>query len=364
VCNIALCILQQKLMDFDRGVLGTIDFDDQIWLPVVREHLLPIPDTFNYSWIFLDEVQDISPVQFQLLHRVFNACKNARILAAGDGYQAIYGFRGADKSIDKLKEFPGKITRYSLPLCRRCPKNHVAIAKLLLPSICTFDENGNGKVNLVKSFDSIATKDWILCRYMKPIVVAAFELIKTHLKPVCIIGEKDVKEQLKTFFQNLNNNTTVEETLQKAENELKREKKYCFETGTANKIPYLEDLHECICFLAKKFETKTAVLEFIKEVFKKKTGKISCSTVHRAKGQSIKANIWVLATQKTPTAPKISEFTKEERNIWYVALTRCKYMKENDNCLNFYLQSNPTPNTENNISAMIIPQEFYPLLKL
>lgn len=86
---------------------GMIDFDDVLMLTY---KIMSSPDydrskyiMSSYSWIQVDEVQDLNPLQFALIE--FLKTSNPTVLYLGDERQAIYGFLGADeKSIAKLKQ--------------------------------------------------------------------------------------------------------------------------------------------------------------------------------------------------------------------------------------------------------------------
>lgn len=83
-----------------------LDYDDLILeaLKLIRE--CDIPDK-NFTCLFVDEFQDINPVQFDLI-RAFHKL-GRELFVIGDPNQAVYGFRGSDaRCFDKLKEeYPG-----------------------------------------------------------------------------------------------------------------------------------------------------------------------------------------------------------------------------------------------------------------
>lgn len=79
--------------------LDVIDFDDMLYLT----HRLNAPFRPLTDWLFVDEVQDLSPLQHALLGRMIKP-DTGRGCFVGDSFQAIYAFRGADSdSMDKLK---------------------------------------------------------------------------------------------------------------------------------------------------------------------------------------------------------------------------------------------------------------------
>jgi superfamily I DNA/RNA helicase len=72
-------------------------FDDMVFWPVYNKWKLP-----EYEYILIDEVQDYNPVQIEVISNFAKA--GSRVVAVGDRQQAIYGWRGAIKAMDKLKE--------------------------------------------------------------------------------------------------------------------------------------------------------------------------------------------------------------------------------------------------------------------
>ena len=80
------------------------DFDDLISLPAALIREGRAGRAFKH--IIVDEYQDISPGQYELLRCL--AGTHARICAVGDSDQAIYGFRGADfrNFLDFRHDFP------------------------------------------------------------------------------------------------------------------------------------------------------------------------------------------------------------------------------------------------------------------
>jgi len=88
---------------------GTFDFDDMLIkcyeLLCQNEDLLThYQERFDY--FFIDEFQDINPVQYELVKMLSDKTKN--VFAVGDDDQSIYHFRGSDPSIilNFEKDFP------------------------------------------------------------------------------------------------------------------------------------------------------------------------------------------------------------------------------------------------------------------
>ncbi len=87
---------------------GLWDFDDLISLPaeLIREGRA----AYGFSHIVVDEYQDISPGQYQLLRCLVSG--STKVCAVGDSDQAVYGFRGADlrNFLDFRHDFPDAAT--------------------------------------------------------------------------------------------------------------------------------------------------------------------------------------------------------------------------------------------------------------
>lgn len=85
-----------RLYEAALAARGEWDFDDLIRIPValISQGAVP-PQCQGYSHIVVDEYQDVSPMQYNLL-RGLSLASGAHVWAVGDPDQAIYAFRGAD----------------------------------------------------------------------------------------------------------------------------------------------------------------------------------------------------------------------------------------------------------------------------
>lgn len=96
--------LDQALLIYQRQLesRGALDFDDlliQVW----QETKAGKVDCRPFSYLLVDEFQDINPIQYQLI-REWNR-QGRELFVIGDPDQAIYGFRGADpKCFDRLRK--------------------------------------------------------------------------------------------------------------------------------------------------------------------------------------------------------------------------------------------------------------------
>ncbi len=114
-----------------RKAADAIDFLDML---IYSAHLLEThPDLYQdyrdkHRYVFVDEFQDISPIDFRLIDLF-----SENLFAVGDDDQAIYGFRGGDSSI--MREKFGKrrnVTHYKITRNYRSTSTIVRHAKALI----------------------------------------------------------------------------------------------------------------------------------------------------------------------------------------------------------------------------------------
>lgn len=139
-CPIATVIEKARLgLRWSAENFTTIDFEDMIWLPLVR-HL----QMWQNDWILVDEAQDTNPARRALARMMLRP--SGRAVFVGDPKQAIYGFTGADgDALDIIrKEFCA--TELPLTVTYRCPKLVVAEAQRWVRHIQAHQSAPEGKV--------------------------------------------------------------------------------------------------------------------------------------------------------------------------------------------------------------------------
>lgn len=121
---------QKRLEEFN-----AFDIDDLLYMTVAlfkdNEHILQEYGR-RYSWILIDEFQDINPIQYELI-LLLTSREKANLFIIGDPDQAIYGFRGSSRQIERrfMEEFSHmKIIR--LNRSHRCPGNVLKAASQIL----------------------------------------------------------------------------------------------------------------------------------------------------------------------------------------------------------------------------------------
>ena len=132
--RIKLLQISQKLRD-ERIASGQLSFDDQMFYAAkIAQEVEKVGELerAKYKVVLLDEYQDTSQSQVRMLSALYK--DGHPVMAVGDPYQAIYGWRGA--AIGTIKEFPNsfaidgdpeKVAEYKLSTTFR---NDEAILKL------------------------------------------------------------------------------------------------------------------------------------------------------------------------------------------------------------------------------------------
>lgn len=90
------------------------DFADMI--KVATEKIRDLPEEcFQYRYILVDEVQDLSYGKYSLLKALLDKCPGCRLYCVGDDWQSIYRFTGSDLTlINDFTTFFNKVTYKSL----------------------------------------------------------------------------------------------------------------------------------------------------------------------------------------------------------------------------------------------------------
>jgi hypothetical protein len=304
----AICSVVLEQGFNDRAIF---DFDDQLYVPVMDGWVFP-----TYSDVFVDECQDLSPVQHAMLSCL--ASKGARIIAVGDRHQAIYGFRGAlVDSMDKLKR-QFNMTELPLSISYRCPKSVVAEAQVLCPTIRHREDAPEGKVIFnERDPDFYKDREMIICRNNAPLFRNILKYIRAR-KP-CEVRSNFI-DSFQGFIRGFKCKSTSE-LIPKLEAWFEKETAAANAKGFAGKAFGIKDKYETAVLLAKEFGTVEALLDAVKRLSLGATGPIF-STIHKAKGLESNS-VYLLRPDLIPAFYAVSkEQRQQEDNLLYVAITR------------------------------------------
>jgi len=308
----------ESTLSFCKKQTSIIDFDDMIYMPMVLNTSFK-----RYDYVFIDEAQDTSHVQRNLLTKMLKY--RGRLIAVGDSSQAIYGFRGADSgSMDAIKrEFSAK----SLPLSisYRCAKSIVTKAQTVNSQILPFDGNPEGSVTFKHTYNpsDFNASDAILCRNTAPLVAMAFALIRKGVSPN-VLG-RDIGKGLISLCQKWKSVTKVDALIDKLDST------YVLAVakadGDESKLVNFSDQIECIRIFSDEMPSGdnrvTTLCSIIDNFFgDTQDNRITLCTVHKSKGLEWH-KVYLLDPEKfQPQWVNLEWQRVQERNIEYVAITR------------------------------------------
>jgi DNA helicase-2/ATP-dependent DNA helicase PcrA len=334
----SIAVATQRTLDACKKDDGSIDFNDQLWLPVVLGY--PVE---QFSRIVCDELQDTNHCQVELLRKALSP--NGRLFGFGETLQAVYTFRGAGIGLEPIiKSFNMK--QMPLSISYRCPIAVVKEAQQINPEMQWAPDTIQGSVSTLVP-DLLPTRlligDTVLSRTNAPLIRLFMKCLSNGI-PVGMAG-KDVGARLLKFVENSSSIDTtqlLEYTDQWAKDEIERRKK----RNPNAKTDAIDDHVECIRALAEDTNSIVVVVDRIKKMLLvPPAARVTLSTVHRFKGREsdrcylldftfpVRAAYWrqYASTKKgdpdkwsAEVAQKIQQESIEERNIMYVAITRAK----------------------------------------
>ena len=307
-----------------------VDFTDMIEKFIVSK-LCP-----NFDITFIDEAQDLSPIQWKMVDII---TKNSKyIILAGDDDQAIYGWAGAD-----VKKFQQKFSKKDiiLPQSYRVPLKVQDIADKILnliPDDRRIKKQWQarkevGDVSYVCNLEDVPLDEgnWlVLARYNDKL-----NRLKPFLKERGIYFEyKDRKSYKVTLFRTILNYIRWQkgDELSLAEvkdvfeytstnEELTEERMYNLEEfGYDKNIPWYDeftsDYEECL-YIREMLSNREEL---------RKTPRVKLSTIHSAKGGEADNVLLILDNTKTirEALEKSTDKQDEEHRVWYVGVTRTK----------------------------------------
>jgi DNA helicase-2/ATP-dependent DNA helicase PcrA len=315
---------------------GIVDFNDQLWLPIVYD--LPFE---SYERIFLDEAQDTSMVQIEMLCRCLT--KTSRVCMFGDRNQALYHFRGAGMG---MEPFINRLAAKRLPLSisYRCPKNVVTLAHRIVPELEAAPGAPDGiveDIDYARMLSSLKMGDTVLSRRNSSLLRLFMTLLRLRI-PVGL-SRNDIGKSLTAFITKLdakNAGDVHSKTKEWAEKETKRRT----DKDPDAKVDFINDRVECIEILCDNANSLQDVFDKLEKLLVTPTGgRVLLSTVHAAKGLEwdrvfmldftfpINTSFWMqYAHGGSPEewaagmAEKVFADDQAERAVWYVSVTRSK----------------------------------------
>jgi len=293
----------------------------------------------KYDVVFIDEAQDLSPIQWKMVEIIG---KNSKyVILAGDDDQAIYGWAGADVLKFIATESKKNIV---LPQSYRVPVvvQHLA-DKILdrIPDDRRVKKNWKprdeeGSINHITAIEDapLYKGDWLVLARTND----RLEKLKPILKDMGIYFQlKGRKSYKATLFRSVLNYTRWADKGDKLSiSELKDILEY---TGTnLNPYPTEERLYDLKEFgfgntdrWFDVFKNDPEECLYIREMLRQKeelrlNARVQLSTIHSAKGGEATNVLLILDNTKTIREATDKSFEKadEENRVWYVGVTRTK----------------------------------------
>lgn len=286
-------------MAFDRQ----IDYDDQILMPTV------FPAPFDKVPLnLLDESQDFSELNHAMLWKMIG---DTRVIAVGDKFQSIYGFRGAHEDSMGLLEKAFNMKALALTTCFRCPQLVVKEARFRAPMMNWKDGAEEGNVRHLAQWDitEFPIDATILCRNNAPLFRMAMLLLRNGRYPE-LVGS-DIGKALIKIMKKLGDSNMESKMAMDALDFWKQDK--LAKTRDPGKI---HDQYECMALFLQEAETLGGAIAYAERLIAT-AGGIKLMTVHKAKGLEWD-NVYILDRQL------VNLQRSQDRNLLYVAMTRAK----------------------------------------
>jgi len=312
----AWALLDDILIEsINQAYRGTIDYDDQLYMTTLFGAALP-----RFPLTLVDEAQDLSPLNHQMIAQLV---QNRRIIAVGDHFQSIYGFRGAvsDGMADLKKRFNMK--EFKLSVSFRCPQAIVTEARSRAPDMKWAEGAIQGEI-----IDLSDRKyQWgpnlfprscaIICRNNAPIFSLGLKLLRAG-RSVTIRGMDISKRLIKILQEFGDTNMPREELL----GHLARWRQVQLSSGKLSEET-IEDRYACLRVFAEAAPTLAGAISHAEKLFSSE-GPIELLSGHKSKGLEWN-HIFHLDPWRVPSQFARSwEEKEQEANLGYVITTRAK----------------------------------------
>lgn len=337
--------LIDRCMEVDRDKY--IDYNDQIWLPIILD--LPLA---RYDLLLVDEAQDLSRCQQELAMRA-----SKKLIMCGDPKQAIYGFAGADSSSmarmqKRLEETEFGCKVLPLTMTFRCGKNIVKAANKYVPDLEAHPKNPEGKVyrraiegppfvtavlddsgnwsedgirpSQLGYRHQVKDGDMVLCRVNAPLVQECFKFLKEGRKAT--IQGRDIGKNLISTINRMKCHSVVD-LVEKLDEWRVQEMR--MENAKQNpseaKLLMISDRHACLMCFCEGCNTIEEVIGRIESVFTdSQSVGVLLSSIHKAKGLEA-SRVFFLMPDYAPCPHPMAKTPmarEQEFNLLYVGMTR------------------------------------------
>jgi DNA helicase-2/ATP-dependent DNA helicase PcrA len=273
---------------------GNIDFNDQLYMPALFGGSFP-----RFPLVMVDEAQDLSPINHELVRKL---CRTSRLIAVGDPFQSIYGFRGAMTHGMEIQRTAFSMSALPLSISFRCPSAIVENARWRAAGFRAFREGGSVSSLSWLALEEIQEDSAIICRNNAPLFKVALNLL-SHGRSVSMAGT-DIGPKLLHILRRLG-----DESLSRPAVLLAIEDWHAKRPDSTS----ARDLADCLRLFASNSRTLDEAIAYVEFLFKQ-SGRIHLSTGHKAKGLEWE-NVYHLD-------PWLLDNNEQDLNLRYVIQTR------------------------------------------
>jgi len=296
---------------------GLIDFNDMI------EKFLKAEDTKSFQVIIVDEAQDLSKLQWNMLDKIMrdSMSANPRVWIAGDDDQAIFGWAGADVRsfqlwqgkdvlLTKSQRVPIDVQTKALDVISRVGINR--IQKDYLPK----EERGEiiERFKLTDLITDMEKGDWLILTRTNSLLKPILPQLKRH---GLFFQTAQGNSIGKSLYEDIGYWNQMREGKEIPEIQLQRIKEKINEVDIT--LPWQKAFTKVA---PSQIDYMEAMLTNGEDLTQ--TPRIKVSTIHGAKGGEA-TNVVLFLNQTTNTmagAKKSPEKQDEEYRVWYVGVTR------------------------------------------
>jgi hypothetical protein len=279
-----------------------------------------------------------------------------RLLLAGDRKQAIYAFRGADRSsMDNVKSIRTEWLELPLATTFRCPHVIVERQQQHAPGFTAWHTNTKGEFFnwAIKPGAGVPAHEWswsdiraiadalplpnptiaVLCRNNAPLLKFAFALIRQGVGPV-MLG-RDIGKGLLTLAKKLlpAPDLSIAQCAAVIAEWRSNEITKAEVTSNTSKINAVNDRAECLLAVAESSGAKNAheLCSAISSLFDRQSGQVTLTSGHRAKGFEwdigIHLDPWRVPSKQARRAAAAGDYSQldQEENLKYVIETRVRH---------------------------------------
>jgi DNA helicase-2/ATP-dependent DNA helicase PcrA len=295
------------LVHIEQSFQGQIDFDDMVYCPTV------FPAKFaSYPLTMVDETQDLSALNHSMLRQMVNG---NRLIAVGDPFQSIYGFRGAHQDSMDLLQHEFSMKRLQLSVSFRCPKAVVEEARWRAPHMRFPDWAADGEVRELEkwSVDDLPQDAVIICRNNAPLYKTAIRLLVEGRFPQ-IVGN-DIGKSISKALDKLGKPQDYPDQLLAAIDDLELKK---MSKAREHAKGGVRDFCECLRIFVRAGGDNLNDIKAYADHIINSEGPVKLMTIHKSKGLEFH-NIFILDSHLCRV-----DKDDQEKNVLYVGQTRAQ----------------------------------------